>query len=80
MAVVEVTAPTIEQLPVRVPGRALAAQFPQPVEDMPLTGADEAAEIFAEFKNAFATAKRCPCCDKPLPGAAFNYGDKDGTP
>lgn len=59
---VALTAPVLDKpLPVRVPGRALAAleaKYPQHVEDAPLT----AAEIVAVLAN-FRTANRCPDCE-----------------
>lgn len=55
------TAPTIEKLPVRIFGRALAAleaKHPQHVEDAPLT-ATEIVAIIADFR----AAGRCPDCE-----------------
>lgn len=45
----------------------------------PLSSAAEVAEIFAEFKNIFAAADKCPCCDKPMLETVFDYGVPAGT-
>lgn len=75
-------APTIEQLPVRIPGRALAAairDYPAPDADAPLTSAAEAAGIFTKFQSIFAAADKCPCCGKPKPGSVFGYDNPGGA-